>query len=112
MSLVHRTKRPARIRGRALHNLLAIAIAELTHANPEIRESAKIRVTALQKLVVRKDKIAKRRDKLAKAEAEIVTLRAEIERLKAEIIRLKPAVQAIDPVAEALKKYEAENGGA
>lgn len=61
---------------------------------------------------VRKDKIAKRRDKLAKAEAEIVTLRAEIERLKAEIIRLKPAVQAIDPVAEALKKYEAENGGA
>jgi hypothetical protein len=124
MSLIHRHPKQTRFRGRSLDTQLQEAVREFTAADPETRVMLKVRITALQKMVARKERRdrQKRGDKLAAALLEIERLQSEVSRLKQELtaalaakpVASKPtAARPLTDAERALAQYESEkNGGA
>ena len=72
----------------------------------------KVRITALQKMVARKERRdrQKRGDKLEAALLEIERLQSEVSRLTAELA-VKSTVRPLSAVEIALARYDAEKAG-
>jgi capsule polysaccharide export protein KpsE/RkpR len=124
MLINRQSQQQRRFRGRSLDTQLAEAVREFTAADPETRIMLKVRITALQKMVARKERRdrQKRGDKLEAALLEIERLTAEVSVLQAELtaaltakpVASKPtAARPLTDAERALAQYESEkNGGA
>jgi hypothetical protein len=73
----------------------------------------KVRISALQKMVARKERRdrQKRGDKLQTALLEVARLTAEVSRLQAELAAKPVAARQLSDVELALQNYEKEKGG-
>jgi hypothetical protein len=108
--LVHRSPKQTRFRGRTLDSQLQEAVREFSAADPETRIMLKVRITALQKMVARKERRdrQKRGDKLEAALLEIERLRLEYEKLRQELATKPASVRPLTDVEQALVQYSAE----
>jgi len=113
MSLVNRSPKQTRFRGRSLDTQLAEAVREFSAADPETRVMLKVRITALQKMLARKERRdrQKRGDKLEAALLEVARLTAEVSRLKQELASKPATVRPLTDVEQALAQYEKEKKG-
>jgi hypothetical protein len=115
MSLVNRqpqeSKKP-RFRGRSLDSQLQEAVREFAAGDAETRIMLKVRITALQKMVARKERRdrQKRGDKLQTALLEVARLTADVSRLQAELAAKPVAAHQLSDVELALQNYEKEKG--
>jgi hypothetical protein len=113
MSLVNRSQQPQkRFRGRSLDSQLQEAVREFAAGDAETRGMLKVRITALQKMLARKERRdrQKRGDKLQTALLEVARLTAEVSRLQAELAAKPVAARQLSDVELALQNYEKEKG--
>jgi len=87
--------------------------AVTTSGDDATRDSLKVRITALQKMLARKERRdrQKRGDKLEAALLEIERLTAEVSRLQQELATKPASVRPLTDVEQALAQYEKEKGG-